>query len=165
MSLLANLPMRLCYLQFPIVLQPSSLGYPKTTLLCLSIQLNSSVMHVVWVSAISQISFANVTSMHPPTLQRVFLPTVSTPCMKNYQRQGHTPPPGAVLRCFPRRLQPIITLFYRHCHGCWFIATLNWTYLFRGFLKVYPPLPFPHFHNCKSFPASFYWTFLIVPPL
>ncbi len=36
---------------------------------------------------------------------------VSTPCMRNYQRQGHTPPPGAVSSCFPRRLPPIVTLF------------------------------------------------------
>ncbi len=37
----------------------------------------------------------------------------------------HTPPPVAVLDCFPRRLQLIVTLFYRHCHGCWLTATLN----------------------------------------
>ncbi len=47
------------------------------------------------------------------------------PCMRNYQRQGHTPPPGAVLSCFPLRLQPTVTLVYRHCHGCWLTATLN----------------------------------------
>ncbi len=77
------------------------------------------------VSSTSQISSANATSKRPPTLQRGFLLTVSTPCMRNYQRQGHTPPPGAVLNCFPRRLQPIVNMFYQHCHGCWLTATLN----------------------------------------
>ncbi len=108
---------------------------------------------------------ANVISRRPPTLQSGFLLTVSTPCMRNYQRQGHTPPPGAVLNCFLRRRQPIVTLFYRHCHGCWLTATLNWTTIYRSFLEVYPPLPLPHFHYCATFPASNYSTFLIVPPL
>ncbi len=70
-------------------------------------------MNVVLVSDTSQISSANITSRGPPTLQNGFLLTVITPCMRNYPRQGHTPPPGAVLNCFPRRLQPIVTLFYQ----------------------------------------------------
>ncbi len=80
-------------------------------LLFLGEQLNSLVMYVVSVSATLQISSANVTSRRPPTLQRGFLLTVSTPCMRNYQRQGHTPPPGAtaayrnsVLPALPRLL-------------------------------------------------------------
>ncbi len=81
--------------------------------------------YVTLVSATSQISSANVISRRLSTLQSGFLLTVSTPCMRNYQRQDHTPPPGAVLNCFHRRLQPIVTLFYRHCHGCWLTATLN----------------------------------------
>ncbi len=122
-------------------------------------------MYVVLVSATSQISSANVISRRPPTLQSGFLLTVSTPCMRNYQRQDQTPPPRAVLNCLPRRLQPIITLFYRHCHGCWLTATLNWTTIYRSFLEVYPPLPLTHFHYCTTFPASNFPTFLIVPPL
>ncbi len=47
-------------------------------------------------SVTSQISSANVISRRPPTLQRGFLLTVSTLCMRNYERQDHTPPPGAV---------------------------------------------------------------------
>ncbi len=119
----------------------------------------SLVMYVVLVSS------ANVISRRPPTLQSGFLLTVSTPCMRNYQRQCHTPPPGADLNCFPRRLQPIVTLFYRHCHGCWLTATLNWTTIYRSFLEVYPPLPLTHLHYCTTFPASNFSTFLIVPPL
>ncbi len=84
--------------------------------------------------------------------------TVSTPCMRNYQMQGHTPAPGAVLSCFPRRLQPIVTLFYQHCHGCWLTVTLNWTSVYRSFLKVYPPLHLPHFHNCTTSPVSPIWS-------
>ncbi len=165
MGLFANLPRRACNLEYSIVHQPSSLGYLNPTVLCLTAQLNLLVMYVVWISGISQISSASVTSRRPPTLQRGFLLTVSTRCMRNYQRQGHTPPPGAVLNCFPRRLQSIGTLFYRHCHGCWLTATLNWTTIYRSFLEVYPPLPLPHFHNCKTFPDSNYSFFLIVPPL
>ncbi len=69
------------------------------------------------------------------------------------------------LNCFPRRLQPIITRFYRDCHDCWLIAMLNWTTIYRTFLEVYPPLPLTHFHYCTTFPASNFSTFLIVPPL
>ncbi len=47
-------------------------------------------MYVVLVSATLQISSANVISRRPPTLQSGFLLTVSTPCMRNYQRQDHT---------------------------------------------------------------------------
>ncbi len=122
-------------------------------------------MFVVLVSATSQISSVNVTSTCPPTLQRGFLLTVSTPCMRNYQRQGHTHPPGAVLSCFDRRLQPIVTLFYRHGHGWYLTAPLNWTIIYRSFFEVYPPLHLPHFHYCTTFPASNYSTFLIEPPL
>ncbi len=68
-------------------------------------------------------------------------------------------------KLLPRRLQPIITLFYRHCHGCWLTATLNWTTIYRSFLEVYPPLLLTHFHYCTTFPASNFPTFLIVPPL
>ncbi len=100
-------------------------GLHNKILLLLGDQLSLSVMNVALVSATSQISSANVTSRRPPSLQRGFLLTVSTPCMRNYQRQSHKPPPGAVLNCFPRRLQPIGTLFYRHCHGYWLTATLN----------------------------------------
>ncbi len=40
-------------------------------------------------------------------------------------QQDHTPPPGAVSSCFPRRQLPITTLFYRHCHGYWSAESLN----------------------------------------
>ncbi len=100
-------------------------GFLNKTLPFLDDKLSVAVMYVVLVSATPQISSANVASKHPPTLQSGFLLTVSTPNMRNNQRQGHTPPQGAVSNCFPRRLQPIVTLFYRHCHGCWVTATLN----------------------------------------
>ncbi len=51
-------------------------------------QLSLSVMYVVPISS------AYVTSRRPPTLQPGFLLTVTTPCMRNYLRQGHTPPPS-----------------------------------------------------------------------
>ncbi len=161
--------MALNHYSFGIFLQLGEIGKPfvylNKTLLFLGDQLSSSVMNVVFVSATSQISSANVTSRRPPTLQRGFLLVVSTLCMKNYQRQGHTPPSGAVLSCLSRRLQPIVTLFYRHCYGCWLTATLNWTTIYRSFLEVYPPLPLPHFDNCTNFPASNYSNFIIVQPL
>ncbi len=134
-------------------------NFLNKTLLFLGDQLSSSVMYVVIVSATSEISSANVISRRLATLQSGFLLTVSTPCMRNHQRQGHTPPPGAVLNCFPRRLQPIATLLYRHCHGCWLTATLNWTTIYRSFLEVYPPLPLSHVHYCTTFPACDFSTF------
>ncbi len=58
---------------FSIVLQPSSPSYLNTTVLCLGAQLNSSVIYMVWLSATSQTSSANLTSRRPPTLRRAFL--------------------------------------------------------------------------------------------
>ncbi len=133
-----------------IILYWSSAIFPgllKQDIALLGVQSSSSVMHVVWVSATSQISPANVTPRHPPPLRRGFLQIISTLCMSNHQRQGHTPPPGAVSSCFDRRLLPIGTLFCRHCHGCWLTEALNWTNTCRNFLDVYllllPPPPHP----------------------
>ncbi len=36
-----------------------------------------------------------------------------------YQRQGRTPPPGAVSSCFPRRLLQIGILSFRRYHDSW----------------------------------------------
>ncbi len=74
-----------------------------------------------------------------------FLQIISTPCMRNYQRVGNAPPPGAVSSCFPRRLLPFVTLFYRHCHGCCLTEMLKWTtlyifaFLFHSKIALYSP--------------------------
>ncbi len=131
----------------PIILCCSPAIFPgllKHFFLFLSAQSSSVVMYAVWISATSQISSANVTSRRPPILRRGFLQIFS---MRNHQRQGHTPPPGAVSSCFPRRLLPIGTLFYRH-YG-WLTETLSWTTTYLSFLDVSHLFP----------------TFLIVPVL
>ncbi len=57
------------------------------------------------------------------------------------QRQGHTPPPGAVSSCYPRRLLPIGTLSFQHCHSFWLTETQSWATAYRTFFDVYPLPP------------------------
>ncbi len=70
-----------------------SLGFFNMTFVFLDNQLSSSVIHVVMLFTVPstlQMSSSNVTPRCRPTLQRGFLLTVSTPCMRIYQRQDHT---------------------------------------------------------------------------
>ncbi len=82
-----------------------------------------------------------VTLKHPPNLLRGFLEIISTPCMRSYQRQGHTPPPGVVSHYFPQRLLCIGILYFRHCHDFWFTEPQSGITTYRSCLDVcLPPL-------------------------
>ncbi len=94
----------------------------------------------VWVSATSQISSTNVTSRRHAALWCGFLGTTSTPCMRNYQRQGHMLPPGAVSSCYPQKLLRIETLSYQHYHDLWLTETQNLITTYKSNLDV-SPLP------------------------
>ncbi len=64
------------------------------------------------------------------------------PYAMTYQRQGHTPPPGAFSSCYPRRLLHIGTLSSWCLHHARLTKMLNWTITYRICLEaVYPILP------------------------
>ncbi len=88
-----------------------------------------------------QTSSANVTSRCPQALRSGFLEINSTPNMRTYQNQGHTPPPGAVFLkdcCISELCPPrVIT------NPCWQESRLN--YCIQNLSWIYiSNSPFPY---------------------
>ncbi len=63
------------------------------------------------------------------------------PYTMGYQRQGHIPPPEAVLSCCPRRLLYIGSQSSQRYHDSWLKETQSWTITYRICLEFIYPIP------------------------